>query len=46
MRRNGISDASTERTYVQVRQTDRATLVEYCDRSRANLVLHRTFLAR
>ena len=40
------SDASTERTYVQVRQTDRATLVEYCDRSRANLVLHRSFLTR
>jgi hypothetical protein len=40
------SDAGTERTYVQVRQTDRVVLVEYCDRARANLVLHRCFLAR
>jgi hypothetical protein len=40
------SDAVTERTYVQVRRTDRVMLVESCDRSRGNLVLHRSFLAR
>jgi hypothetical protein len=40
------SEAVTERTYVQVRRTDRVLLVESCDRSRGNLVLHRSFLAR
>lgn len=40
------SDAVTERTYVQICNTDRVMLIESCDRSRNNLVLHRSFLAR
>jgi ARG and Rhodanese-Phosphatase-superfamily-associated Protein domain len=40
------SEALTERTYVQVRRTDRVLMVESCDRSRSNLVLHRSFLTR
>jgi hypothetical protein len=39
-------EAVTERTYVQVRRSGRAVLVESCDRARANLVLHRSFLVR
>lgn len=40
------SDAVTERTYVQMRSTDRVMLIESCDRSRDNLVLHRSFLTK
>ncbi len=40
------SEAVTERTYVQVRRTERVLLVESCDRSRNNLVLHRSFLTK
>lgn len=40
-----ISDtARTERTYVQIRKTPQAILIESCDRSRENLVLHRSFM--
>jgi hypothetical protein len=38
--------AATNRTYVQVRNAERTMLLECCDRSRDNLVLHRSFLAR
>src|SRR5207244_1291990 len=41
-----IDDAVTERTYVRVRGTTRAMVFDSCDRSRGNLVLHRSFLAR
>jgi len=42
-----VSDeAVTERTYVQVRRSGGVVLVESCDRARANLVLHRSFLVR
>jgi hypothetical protein len=40
------SEAVTERTYIHIRQTSRVLLMESCDRSRDNLVLHRAFLAR
>jgi len=40
------SEAVTERTYVHVRRSKQALLVESCDRSRDNLILHRSFLAR
>lgn len=40
------AEAVTERTYVQVRAAGRVTLFESCDRSRGNLVLHRSYLAR
>jgi hypothetical protein len=39
-------EATTERTYVLERKAGRTMLFESCDRSRANLVLHRSFLAR
>jgi len=39
-------EATTERTYVQTRQTKETTLQESCDRSRNKLVLHRSFLRR
>jgi hypothetical protein len=39
-------EAVTQRTYVQVRNAEHAMLFESCDRSRDNLVLHRSFLAR
>jgi hypothetical protein len=41
-----IDEAVTERTYVRVRGTARAMVFDSCDRSRDNLVLHRSFLAR
>lgn len=40
------NDAVTERTYVQVKRSDRTLMFESCDRSRGNLVLHRSFLTR
>ncbi len=40
------SEAVTERTYVQVRQAGKTLLFDSCDRSRGNLVLHRSFLTR
>jgi hypothetical protein len=36
----------TKGTCVLVRRSDRALLVESCDRHRSNLVLHRSFLVR
>jgi hypothetical protein len=39
-------EAATDRTYVQTRQTKDTTLQESCDRSRNNLVLHRSFVRR
>ncbi len=41
-----VREAVTERTYVLVRQAERAILMEACDRSRENVVLHRGVLAR
>lgn len=41
-----VREAVTERTYVLVKQTDRAVLMEACDRRRQNVVLHRGVLAR
>ncbi|MDB5306216.1 MAG: hypothetical protein JWO38_418 [Gemmataceae bacterium] len=41
-----VSEAVTERTYVQVRQTNGAMVFNSCDRSRGNLVLHRSYLTR
>jgi len=38
-------EAVAERTCVLTRASKRATLAETCDRSRSNLVLHRSFLA-
>jgi len=40
----GHSEAVTERTYVLVRKAGQTMLFESCDRSRNNLVLHRSFL--
>ncbi len=39
-------EAITGRTYVQVRTAKQTMLLESCDRSRDNLVLHRSFLTR
>ena len=39
-------EAVTERTYVQVRRFEGAWLFDSCDRSRGNLVIHRSVLAR
>lgn len=41
-----VSEAVTERTYVQVRQTVGALVFDSCDRARGNLVLHRSYLTR
>jgi hypothetical protein len=40
------SEAVTERTYVLARRADAGILIVSCDRGRANLVLHRSFLAK
>jgi hypothetical protein len=40
------TEATTERTCTQVRKAEKAMLFDSCDRSRDNLVLHRSFLAR
>ncbi len=41
-----VREAVTARTYVLVKQSDKTVLMEACDRSRDNLVLHRGVLAR
>jgi hypothetical protein len=38
------SEAVTKRTYVQLREAGKTVMLESCDRSRENLVLHRSFL--
>jgi len=38
-----INEAVTKRTYVQVRRAGKIVMLELCDRSRENLVLHRSF---
>ena len=39
------SESVTDRTYVQMRRSERMMLIESCDRARQNLVLHRSYLA-
>lgn len=40
------TEAVTQRTYVRVRTAEKGFLFDSCDRSRRNLVLHRSYLAR
>jgi hypothetical protein len=40
------SEAVTKRTYVLVREAGKTVMMESCNRSRGNLVLHRSFLVR